>query len=187
MAKRHIYSLGLILVAIIIVLSLVTAKFAASSNDATEQATTSTTAATNDTTLTALAAVHYDKPTTTSRRRTETTEESELTCLGEFRVTAYCTCVKCCGVWSQDHPSHAGTDYVQKTASGTIPTEGRTIAADPSVLPYGTVVVVDGHEYIVEDAGSAVNGNTIDIYFSSHEAALEWGVQYKTIYIKGDF
>lgn len=186
MAKRHIYSIGLILVAIIIVLSIATAKFAADSKTATEQATTSTTAATDDTTLTTLAAVHYDKPAT-SRPHTETTEEPELTCLGEFRVTAYCTCVKCCGVWSQDHPSHAGTDYVQKTASGTIPTAGRTIAADPSVLPYGTVIVVDGHEYIVEDAGSAVNGNTIDIYFSSHEAALEWGVQYKTIYIKGDF
>lgn len=118
-----------------------------------------------------------------------TTQEpkSKLISLGEYKITAYCPCVKCCGVWSAEHPSHQGTDYVQKTASGTIPTEGRTIAADPSVLPYGTVVVVDGYEYVVEDTGGAMNGNAIDIYFSSHEAALEWGVQYKTIYIKGDF
>lgn len=116
----------------------------------------------------------------------ETTFEPELIELGEFRTTAYCTCVICCGIWSRDHPSRLGTDYVQKTASGTIPTAGRTVAADTSVLPFGTVLVIDGHEYIVEDRGSAVNGNTIDIYFDSHEDAVAYGVQYKTIYIKGE-
>ena len=106
--------------------------------------------------------------------------------LGEFTVTAYCPCVKCCGVWSAEHPSRIGTDYIQKTASGTIPTAGRTIAADPSVLPYGTVIVMDGNEYIVEDRGGAVKGNKIDIFFESHEEALKWGKQTKIIYIKGD-
>lgn len=106
--------------------------------------------------------------------------------LGEFKTTAYCTCVKCCGIWSQDHPSRAGTDYVQKTASGTIPTAGRTVAVDTDVIPFGTVLIIDGHEYVAEDTGSAVNGNVIDIYFDSHESACEYGVQYKTIYIKGE-
>lgn len=100
--------------------------------------------------------------------------------------TAYCTCVKCCGIWSQDHPSRVGTDYVQKTASGTIPTAGRTVAVDTDVIPFGTVLIIDGHEYVAEDTGSAVNGNVIDIYFDSHESACEYGVQYKTIYIKGE-
>lgn len=109
-----------------------------------------------------------------------------LTSLGEFKTTAYCTCVKCCGIWSQDHPSRVGTDYVQKTASGTIPTAGRTVAVDPDVIPYGTTLVIDGHEYIAEDTGGAINGNVIDIYFDSHESACEYGVQYKTIYIKGE-
>lgn len=106
--------------------------------------------------------------------------------LGVFKTTAYCTCVKCCGVWSQEHPSRVGTDYVQKTASGTIPTAGRTVSVDTEVIPFGTVLVIDGHEYIAEDTGSAVKGQTIDIYFSTHEAACEYGVQYKTIYIKGE-
>ena len=96
---------------------------------------------------------------------TETTApEPELIELGEFRTTAYCTCVKCCGIWSAEHPSRVGTD----------------------VMPLGTVLIIDGHEYIAEDTGSAVKGNVIDIYFDSHELAVEYGVQMKTIYIKGD-
>lgn len=106
--------------------------------------------------------------------------------LGTFKTTAYCTCVKCCGIWSQEHPSRVGTDYAQKTASGTIPTAGRTVAVDTNLISYGTVLIIDGHEYIAEDTGSAVKGNVIDIYFDSHEDALEYGVQYKTIYIKGE-
>lgn len=46
--------------------------------------------------------------------------------LGEFKTTAYCTCVKCCGIWSQDHPSRVGTDYVQKRqAARFLPRAGR--------------------------------------------------------------
>lgn len=79
-------------------------------------------------------------------------------------VPDYCTCVKCCGIWSAD----------------------RTVSVDPDVIPLGTVLIIDGHEYIAEDTGSAVKGNVIDIYFDSHELAVEYGVQMKTIYIKGD-
>lgn len=116
---------------------------------------------------------------------TETTAP-ELIELGEFKTTAYCTCVKCCGIWSAEHPSRVGTDYVQRTKSGTIPTADRTVSVDPDVIPLGTVLIIDGHEYIAEDTGSAVKGNVIDIYFDSHELAVEYGVQMKTIYIKGD-
>ena len=112
--------------------------------------------------------------------------EPELIELGEFKTTAYCTCVKCCGIWSAEHPSRVGTDYVQRTKSGTIPTADRTVSVDPNVIPLGTVLIIDGHEYIAEDTGSAVKGNVIDIYFDSHERAVEYGVQMKTIYIKGD-
>lgn len=116
----------------------------------------------------------------------ETEAEPELIELGEFKTTAYCTCVKCCGIWSQEHPSRVGTDYVQRTKSGTIPTEGRTVAVDPDVIPFGTALIIDGHEYIAEDSGAAVKGNVVDIYFASHEAAVNYGVQTKTIYIKGE-
>lgn len=114
----------------------------------------------------------------------ETTAEPE--CLGVFKITAYCPCVKCCGIWSAEHPSRVGTGYIQTTASGTIPKAGHTVAADISVLPFGTVIIIDGHEYTVEDRGGAVDGNTIDIFFETHQEALNWGKQYKNIYIKGD-
>ncbi len=75
---------------------------------------------------------------------------------------------------------------MQRTKSGTIPTADRTVSVDPNVIPLGTVLIIDGREYIAEDTGSAVKGNVIDIYFDSHERAVEYGVQMKTIYIKGD-
>lgn len=108
-------------------------------------------------------------------------EVPELELIGTFRATAYCPCVKCCGIWSEDHPDR-GDDYVQRTSSGTIPEEGRTIAADWDVLPEGSEVILDGHTYIVEDRGGAVKGNSIDIFFESHEAAVEFGVQEVELY-----
>lgn len=80
-------------------------------------------------------------------------------------ATAYCPCLHCCGK----------TDGI--TATGTIATQGRTIAADPAVIPYGTAVIINGNTYIVEDCGGAIKGNRIDIFFDSHAEALEFGVQ----------
>lgn len=102
--------------------------------------------------------------------------------IGTFTATAYCPCVECCGIWSARHPDR-GDDYVQRTASGTIPTEGRTIAADWDVLPAGSEVVIYGHTYIVEDTGAAIEGNRIDVFFADHQAALEWGVQEVEVYV----
>lgn len=104
-----------------------------------------------------------------------------LELIGTFTATAYCPCVKCCGIWSAEHPSR-DADYVQRTSSGTIPEEGRTISADWDVLPEGSEVIIGGHPYIVEDTGGAIKGHRIDIYFESHEAALEFGVQEVDVY-----
>ena len=76
------------------------------------------------------------------------------------------------------------TGAVSHTATGTIPAEGRTIAVDPSVIPYGTQVYIDGYGvYVAEDCGGAIKGNRIDMYFESHQAACQFGVQrlYVTI------
>ena len=109
--------------------------------------------------------------------------EPEPESLGEFVLTAYCPCVKCCGEWSAEHPSRVGTDYIQKTASGTIPTAGRTISVDTSVIPFGTTVIIRGHEYVVEDRGGAIKGNKIDIFFDDHDEALEFGRQTAEVFI----
>lgn len=90
-------------------------------------------------------------------------------CIGTFTITAYCGCKKCSG----------GSN---KTASGTTPTEGRTIAADTSILPYGTQVVIDGIVYTVEDCGSGVRGNHIDIFFATHEKAKAFGRKTVKVY-----
>lgn len=92
--------------------------------------------------------------------------------LGTFKVTAYCSCEKCCGEWSDGY-----------TATMTTPTEKRTIAVDESVIPLGTKVIIDGHTYIAEDTGVTIKGKKIDIYFDSHERAMAFGVQYKDVYV----
>ncbi len=98
--------------------------------------------------------------------------EVERVSLGEFRITAYCPCEKCCGAWAD------GLTYTE-----TVATEGRTIAVDPDVIPLGSIVEINGAEYVAEDIGGAIKGDRIDLYFDSHQDALEWGVQYKDIFL----
>ena len=96
----------------------------------------------------------------------EVVEETEAVSLGEFTVTHYCDCPICTGKWS---------DGI--TASGTVAKPNHTIATDPSVIPTGTVVLIDGIEYTAEDTGSAIIGNRVDIFTESHEVALLQGVK----------
>ena len=110
--------------------------------------------------------------------------KAEFESLGEFTLTAYCTCPKCCEEWSAEHPSRAGTGFVQKTASGTIPTPGRTISVDPRVIPFGMTVLIDGREYVAEDCGGAIKGNRIDILFKDHNETLDFGRQKTEVFIK---
>lgn len=59
-----------------------------------------------------------------------------------------------------------------KTNSGTWPKADHTIAADTTILPMGTKVFINHTVYTVEDIGSAVKGNLIDIYYNSYEEAF---------------
>ena len=89
---------------------------------------------------------------------------------GVATITHYCNCSACCGQW-------AGGG----TASGTVPTSGRTVAAD---LPFGTRLMINGHEYIVEDRG--VSGCWVDIYCDSHAEALARGMYQTEVWILED-
>ena len=42
--------------------------------------------------------------------------------------------------------------------------------------------MINGHIYTVEDRGGAIQGNRIDIYFNTHEEALQWGVKYLEVF-----
>ena len=110
-------------------------------------------------------------------------KEDKPVSLGEFKITHYCACSKCCGKDETD-------PWYGITATGTRATEGRTIAVDPKVIPYGTEVTIryqDGteHTYISEDCGGAIKGNRIDVYMDGHEAALVEGVKYGEVFING--
>ena len=83
---------------------------------------------------------------------------------GYFTLTYYCACTKCCGK----------TDGI--TAWGTKATAGRTIATS-SKYAFGTKLVINGHTYVVEDRGGAIQGNKIDVYVDSHSEALKLGVK----------
>ena len=89
-----------------------------------------------------------------------------------MEVTAYCACKKCCG------PSAQGI-----TASGlhVSHNQGKFVAADTDLLPMYTRLLIPGYDadpVPVIDRGGAIKGHKLDLYFPTHEEALEWGRQW---------
>ena len=107
--------------------------------------------------------------TTTNKTNNVSTNENTGSWI-KFTATGYCFCAKCCG-------KTTGT-----TASGTKATAGRTVAMS-SKYAFGIKVEIKGMgTYTVEDRGGAINGNKIDIYFASHQEALNFG--RRTVYLR---
>jgi 3D (Asp-Asp-Asp) domain-containing protein len=90
----------------------------------------------------------------------------------DANISYYCNCEQCCGIWADG-----------LTASGTVPEQGRTIAADKR-FDFGTEIVIGDKTYIVEDRGGAIKGNKIDIYLDSHSECLQRGRHTETVQIK---
>ena len=105
--------------------------------------------------------------------------------LGEFKLTAYCSCEKCCGKWALNRPKDENGKDIVYGSTGAILVAGTSIAVDPSVIPYGSQVEINGHTYIAHDTGGAIKGNRIDVYFDSHQDALNFGVQYAEVFLIG--
>ena len=72
----------------------------------------------------------------------------------DCHVTTYCNCERCCGKYAWKHTTSTGAETI----------EGITIAVDPKVIPYGSIVELDGHFYIAQDCGGAIDGIEIDVY-----------------------
>ncbi len=89
---------------------------------------------------------------------------------GQFVLTAYCPCAICCGK----------TNGI--TACGTLATANHTIATDGRYA-FGTKMLINGVIYTVEDRGGAIQGNRIDVFFPTHEEALQFGRQTADVYI----
>lgn len=97
----------------------------------------------------------------------------------EVNATAYCSCAKCCGEWA-----YKRSNGIVYTASGAEAQQGVTIAADWDVFPVGTTLYIDGlGERVVQDCGGAIDGHDIDVYFSDHQQALEFGRQSLRAYV----
>lgn len=109
--------------------------------------------------------------------------ENKKESLGEFKLTAYCSCEKCCGEWALNRPKDENGKDIVYGSTGTILVAGTSIATDPSVIPYGSQVEINGHIYTAHDTGGAIQGNRIDVYFDNHQDALNFGVQYADIYL----
>jgi 3D (Asp-Asp-Asp) domain-containing protein len=88
--------------------------------------------------------------------------------LGAFAMTAY----------TQYH------NPPQRTASGTLPAVGRTVAVDPNVIPLGTKLHIEGVGLrIAEDTGGKIKGKKLDLYLSSVGACTRFGVRSRQVYI----
>lgn len=79
--------------------------------------------------------------------------------------------------------------YAYHTGGGwtamSTPARVGEIAVDPSVIPLGSEVYIEGvGARRAEDTGGDIIGNTIDIYMGSKAECESWGVRYVTIYIK---
>lgn len=68
---------------------------------------------------------------------------------------------------------------------GTITATGETVRVGGvacNFLPFGTVVVIDGVEYTVNDRCGI--DDCVDIFMESYEDAIQFGRQCKEVYIK---
>jgi len=96
-----------------------------------------------------------------------------------MRVTAYCPCPKCCEKYS---------DGV--TASGHKIRKGDFFVAADRKYPFGTEMIIPGYnngEVVkVLDRGGAIDGDQLDVFFGSHQEALEWGVRNIDVKIRNE-
>lgn len=100
---------------------------------------------------------------------TESVAEEMISC-GIFDITGYCACEICTGC--------NGMTY-----SGTDPKADHTIAADLTVFPLGTRLKIGECIYTVEDTGASIKDNRIDIFYDTHEEAVESGRRSMEVFL----
>lgn len=69
-----------------------------------------------------------------------------------------------------------------RTKAGTTPVAGHTAAADPRVLPLGSIVWIEGlGQRQIHDVGPAVRGRHVDVYSDDCREARAWGRQRRRV------
>jgi 3D (Asp-Asp-Asp) domain-containing protein len=89
-----------------------------------------------------------------------------------MEVTAYCPCPRCCGEWA---------DGITASGKPVSYNNSRFVAADTRMLPFGTELIIPGYNggrpVEVQDRGGAIKGHKLDLFFPTHQEALQWGRQ----------
>jgi len=81
-------------------------------------------------------------------------------------ATGYCPCAKC------NYPYGGQPSYLG------YPLRKGIVAVDPRVIPMGSKLYIEGYgSAIAADQGNAIKGNRIDLCFSTHQQALNWGMR----------
>ena len=81
-------------------------------------------------------------------------------------ATAYDGCYKC------NYPYYGQPSYIG------LPLARGIVAVDPNVIPMGTRLYVEGYgNAIAADQGNAIKGNRVDLFFDTHQQALDYGMK----------
>ena len=128
-----------------------------------------TVSATNASKATTTNAATSTPKASTSQQADASTSSSVARTL-TMEATAYTAfCSGCSGVTANGTDLHANPN-------------ARVIAVDPSVIPLGTKVWVEGYgEAIAADTGGAIKGNRIDVYVQTNDQAYAWGRKSVTV------
>jgi 3D (Asp-Asp-Asp) domain-containing protein len=94
-----------------------------------------------------------------------------------MRVTAYCTCPRCCG-----KNARGLTANMHKVRSGDV-----FVAADKR-HSFGTEMIIPGYNHDrpveVKDRGGLIKGNRLDVFYNNHRVAKKWGTRYLDVLVK---
>lgn len=101
--------------------------------------------------------------------KTETTDGKKGVSLGIFTTTGYCSDERC-------------GDGSGQTYSGAVPQANHTLSADLSRFPIGTKLMINDIIYTVEDMGSSVKGDWVDIFYDTYEEALAHGMKKEEVF-----
>jgi 3D (Asp-Asp-Asp) domain-containing protein len=85
-------------------------------------------------------------------------------------VTGYSPDAKSCG---------GSADGITATLHSVTTNGSALVAADPKMLPYGSMITVPGYDNSkvvpVLDCGGAIKGNRLDVLFTTDAEAMKWG------------
>lgn len=105
------------------------------------------------------------------------TEDTTKPCADETVITVTAT------AYTADCEGGSGITYTGVDLKAN--PDAKVIAVDPSVIPLGTEVYVEGYGHAVAaDIGGAIKGNKIDVFIPRQAEAESWGVQTVDVTIK---